>query len=85
MKIIIKKLHDAKGNETGSILSAILGQATNIRQKIGIENRLIHYAFEKLYPGEGLNIYRDMYPDTPSIIAIKNINDLPYQEIKMED
>lgn len=85
MKVIIKTLYDEKGNETGSILSAILGQATNVHQKIAIENRLIHYAFENLYRGEGLNIYRDMYPDTPSVIAIKNINDLSYKEITMKD
>lgn len=84
MKVIIKKLHDEKGKETGAILTAVVGQATNVHQKIAIENRLIDYAFESLYPRQGLNIYRDMYPDTPSITVIKDINNLPYKETEIQ-
>jgi hypothetical protein len=80
MKVIIKKLHNNEGQETGAILSAIVRHATNVHQKIALENKLIDYAFEYLYPGQGLNIYRDMYPDTPSITVIMDINKLPYVE-----
>jgi hypothetical protein len=57
LSTFIKKLYDQKGKETGVILSVIFGTPTNIQQKNNIENRLIQYAFETLYPGEGLNIY----------------------------
>lgn len=81
MRTFIKKLYDQNGNETGAILSVVFGAPTNIQQKNIIENRLIQYAFDTLYPGEGLNIYRDMYIDTPSITVIRNINNLPDQQI----
>lgn len=81
MNTFIKKLYDQNGKETGAILSVVFGAPTNIQQKNIIENRLIQYAFDTLYPGEGLNIYRDIYIDTPSITVIKNINKLPDQRI----
>ncbi|WMW77314.1 hypothetical protein RF683_07400 [Flavobacterium sp. 20NA77.7] len=81
MSTFIKKLYDQNGKETGAILSVVFGAPTNIQQKNIIENRLIQYAFDTLYPGEGLNIYRDMYIDTPSITVIRNINNLPDQKI----
>jgi hypothetical protein len=81
MSTFIKKLYDQNGRETGAILSVVFGAPTNIQQKNIIENRLIQYAFDTLYPGEGLNIYRDMYIDTPSITVIRNINNLPDQQI----
>lgn len=81
MSTFIKKLYDQNGKETGAILSVVFGAQTNIQQKNIIENRLIQYAFDTLYPGEGLNIYRNMYIDTPSITVIRNINNLPDQQI----
>lgn len=81
MRIFIRRLFDQNNNETGAILSVVFGAPTNIKQKNIIENRLIQYAFDTLYPGEGLNIYRDMYIDTPSITVIKNINNLPEQNL----
>lgn len=81
MRVFIKRLFDQNGKETGEILSVVFGASTNIQQKNIIENQFIQYAFDTLYPGEGLNIYRDMYIDTPSITVIKNINNLPEQNI----
>jgi len=81
MKVFIKRLFDKNGTETGAILNVVFGEPTAIQQKNIIESRLIQYAFDKLYPGEGLNIYRDMYIDTPSTTVIKNINDLSEQNI----
>lgn len=81
MSTLIKKLYDQKGRETGAILSVVFLVQTDIQQKNIIENRLIQYAFDRLYPGEGLKIYRDMYIDTPSITVIKNFNNLPDQHI----
>ena len=81
MRVFIKRLFDQNGIETGAILSVVFGVPTNSQQKNIIENRLVQYAFDHLYPSEGLNIYRDMYIDTPSITVIKNINNLPEQDI----
>ncbi|NSW45190.1 MAG: hypothetical protein HPY79_05195 [Bacteroidales bacterium] len=83
MRVFIKRLFDQNGTETGAILSVVFGAPTTIQQKNIIESRLIQYAFDKLYPEEGLNIYRDMYIDTPSITVIKNINDLSEQNINI--
>jgi hypothetical protein len=81
MSTFIKKLYDQNSKETGAILSVVFGAPTNIQQKNIIENRLIQYAFDTLYPCENLNIYRDMYIDTPSITVIRNIDNLPEQQI----
>ena len=81
MKVFIKKIYNDKGQETGSILSASFNSPTNVQQKLAIENQLIQHGFDKLYPGEGLNIFRDMYVDTPSVTIIRNINNLPDTEI----
>ena len=81
MRVFIKRLFDQNTNETGAIVSVVFGAPTNIQQKNIIENRLIQYAFDTLYPGESLNIYRDMYIDTPSITVIKNIDNLLEENI----
>ena len=83
MRVFIKKLYNQVGQETGATISVVFGQPTNLQQKTLIENRLVQYAFDTLYPGEGLNIYRDMYIDTPAITVIKNINNLPDTEITL--
>jgi hypothetical protein len=77
MRVVIRKIFNDRGIETGSILTAHAERQTNLQEKYAIENRLIQYAFDQLYPGQGLNIYRDMYVDTPSVTIIKGINDLP--------
>lgn len=81
MKIFIKRLLDKNGKETGAILSVVFGAPTNIQQKNIIENKLIQYAFDTLYPSEGLNIYRDIYINTPSITMIKNIDNLTEENL----
>lgn len=81
MGVFVRRLFDQNGKETGAILSVVFGVPTNIQHKNIIENQLIQFAFDTLYPGEGLNIYRDMYIDTPSITVIKNINNLTEQNI----
>lgn len=77
MKISIRRLFSQNGNETGANLSVVFGGPTNIEQKEQIESNLIQFAFEVLYPGEILNIYKEINEDTPSITVIKNINNLP--------
>ena len=81
MKVFIKRFYTQNGQETGALISVIFGKATNIQQKNIIENKLIQYAFDQLYPGEAISIYRDMYIDTPSITVIKDINNLLGEEI----
>jgi hypothetical protein len=77
MNVIIKKLFNQTGIETGAILIAVITNAVNAQQKAQIEKQLNDYAFEHLYPGQGLNIYSDVNTDSPAIVVIKNINSLP--------
>jgi hypothetical protein len=70
-------LYDSTGNVTGCILTASFNAQVTVQQKLALENQLMDYAFHLLYPNTGLNIYRNMYADTPSIVVIKNINALP--------
>lgn len=80
MKTLIQRLYNQNGHETGAILSVVFGAPTTIQQKNIIEGQLIQFAFNQLYPGQSLNIFRDMYIDTPSITVIKQINELPKQD-----
>ena len=83
MKVNIRRIYNDSHKETGAILSAIIPTPTNLQQKIAIENQLIQYGFDHLYPNEGLNIFRDMYVDTPSVTIIKKINNIAYKEINI--
>ena len=83
MKVNKRKLLDKSGNETGAVLTVNLNQPSTLSQKLAIENQLIDFAFNQLYPNQGLNIYRDMYPDTPSITVIKSINQLDNDEFNL--
>jgi len=80
INILVKKLFDDKGYETGAILTAFLPFATNIYEKNIVEKQLELYAFNKLYPNQGLSIYKNIYEDTASLTIIKNINDLANKE-----
>lgn len=80
-KVFIRKLFNHNKEETGSILSALTKEPVNAERKEIIEKRIMRYAFQVLYPGEGLNMYSSVYKDTASITAIKKINDLPSNEI----
>jgi len=76
MRVIKHTLYDQNGQETGVVLSAIFNASVTLSQKFALENQLINYAFQTLYPNQGLNIYRNMYSDTPSIVVLKDINGL---------
>ncbi|MDT0690303.1 hypothetical protein RM549_10940 [Salegentibacter sp. F188] len=80
-KVYIRKLFNRTGEETGAVLSALTNEPVNAERKINIEKTIMRYAFQVLYPGEGLNMYSSVYKDTASITAIKKINDLPSKEI----
>jgi len=85
MKVVIKRIQNPINNEqAGAVLTAIPEVSINSRQKANIENRLIQFAFDNLYPGEGLNLYREVHSDTPSIVIIKNIGELPHETIDIE-
>lgn len=81
MRIIIKKVFDSNKNETGAILIAGVNRPTNALEKSTIENQLVDFAFTRLYPREGLNIFSEINEDTPSIVVIRKINDLPNEEV----
>ncbi len=81
MNVLIQRLYDPSGQETGAILSAVVGAPTTIQQKYFLENQLVQYAFDSFYPGQGLILHRDLNNDTPSITVIKNIDALPQQTI----
>ena len=84
MEISIKRIYNQQNQETGAILYAIVDRATTNQEKINIENRLSLYAFDVLYPGIPLNKYSEVFSDTPSIVVIKNINDLPAEIVTIK-
>jgi hypothetical protein len=80
-RVYIRKLFNHNELETGSILSALTIEPVNPERKEIIEERIMKYAFEVLYPREGLSMYSSVYKGTASIIAIKKINDIPSIDI----
>ncbi len=80
-KVFIRKIFNHRNEETGSIISALTENHVNSESKEIIEKRMMRYAFQVLYPEEGLNMYSSVYNDTASITAIKKINDLPSIDI----
>lgn len=82
MSVIIKKIFDEDTKrETGAILTVILDHIPKENEKLNIEQTLIQYAFDTLYPQEGLNFYSNIEVDTPSIVVIRNINGIKTEEI----
>ena len=57
----------------------------NREEKLRIEKILEHYAFQVLYPDEGLNVFSSTYDDTASISVIRDINNLPYEDVENKE
>jgi hypothetical protein len=81
IRVFIKKIYDENRVETGSIISALLTSHIGQTEKKRIENLMENYAFSVLYPGQGLNLYSEVNDDTASLTVIKNINNLPNQDL----
>ena len=83
MKIIIKRIYDRESNEIGINVFAIIGKQTNQNEKSKIERKLSDYVCDTLYTGKSYNIYSDTNVDSPAIIVLLGINDLPSEEIEI--
>ncbi|MCO6493912.1 MAG: hypothetical protein J5I98_36170 [Phaeodactylibacter sp.] len=82
-KVVIRKIYDSNGKETGAILIAHVRKATDAKEKAYFEWKLEEYAFDKLFPDESLAIYKDKYIDLPAIVVIKELNELESQSIEI--
>lgn len=80
MEAIIKKIYNEKNQEIGAILTAKVQSNTDILTRNLYDYQLQSYAFTQLYPRQVLNFYHEIHYDYPSIVVIRNINDLPYEE-----
>ena len=85
MRFFKKIIYNNDGQETGAIIRVELDHPINPQQKLVIENKIINYCHDVLYRGEGFNIFRDAYEDNPSVIVIKNIDNLPNIEIAIQE
>ncbi len=83
MRTIIKKVYNENGIETGSMLTALVDITSNHELKLDIENHLRQYAFEILYPRQSLKTYSEVNRDTPSIVVIRNFNELSEEELNI--
>lgn len=77
LRLVIRKLFDQNGNETGAIITAFIPFPINLYEKNIVERHLELYAFNNLYPSTGLNLFKEIHDDTASLTIIKGINDLP--------
>jgi hypothetical protein len=83
LKLIIRKLYNVSGIETGAIISAFIPFPINLYEKNIVERQLELHAFNNLYPKTGLNLFKEIHDDTASLTVIKDINSLPYDETKI--
>lgn len=83
LKLVIRKLYNQSGKETGAIISAFFPFPINLYEKNMVERQLELYAFNNLYPQKGLIFFKEIHDDTASLTVIKNIYDLPYDETKI--
>ncbi len=81
MKILITRLFNQTGEDTGARLAVATPSPISARQKLTIENELVQYAFDNIYPDEPLSIYREFHSDMPAITVIKGVEDLPKEEV----
>ena len=81
MIVLIKRIYDEKANETGAILQARTERHLSIQKKHQVENELVQFGFDKLYPGNELTVYRNMYSETPSVTVIKNVERINYEMV----
>lgn len=80
IKLVIKKLFNKQGTETGAIITAFIPYKLNLYEKNIIEQQLKLYAFNNLYPSEPINIYNSINEDIASVTIIRGINELKYEE-----
>ena len=83
MIVLIKRIYDEKSKETGAILQARPDRNLNIQNRHQVENELVQYGFDELYPGGDLTVFRNAFSDTPSVTVIKNFNSLNYEIVDM--
>ncbi|MEZ4936520.1 MAG: hypothetical protein R2799_02900 [Crocinitomicaceae bacterium] len=81
VNLILKKIFNQHGKETGSIISAVTDKHVNSVDKERLERMIQNYAFHNLYPRQGINIYSDIHKDTVSLVIIKDTNSLEYKEL----
>jgi hypothetical protein len=83
MEATIKKLFNEKNQEIGMIVTAKIKPSTDVLHRCLFENELHAFIATQLYQNyrkEQLNYYMEIHDDVPSIVVIRNIDDLPYEE-----
>lgn len=80
LRLIVRKIFNQSGAETGVIITAFLPFIPTLYEKNIVERHLELYVFNNIYQHTGLNIYKEINDDTASLTIIKDINNLPYNE-----
>lgn len=83
MNIRIKRLFSQDGREIGCVLTAVLGRGCTPQEKQQTEARMEQYARNVLYPNQGLHVYSETHQDLPSIVVIRDINNLPEESVNI--
>ncbi|WP_421808701.1 hypothetical protein [Flagellimonas sp.] len=80
LNIVIRDMFNHENERTGVVVTYQSTKAIkNLKEKELIEKRLIDYIINNIFKNEGISIYKDIYRDTASIIAINNINELEFR------
>lgn len=79
VKIVVRKLFNKEGVEAAAVITAWIPFSLNLYEKNIIERQLELYAFNRLYPGKGLTLYKEIYDDVASITVMHDLDSIPYE------
>lgn len=70
MNYNVRFVYDKSGNQVGAWISFVgIARPTNAREKFQLEEYLVHHAFEVVFKGQSLLIFREYHDDIPSIVV----------------
>ena len=86
MNLLIHRLYDKQQNESGVYIfgSDLNISEKNLQEKRIIENEIIDYASDKLFPNTPIKIFREMYSDGFTLLILKNLDEVPFDLINTE-
>ncbi|MCC5906191.1 MAG: hypothetical protein JJU13_08300 [Balneolaceae bacterium] len=83
MKLTLRKITDGNKKLLGAIITTNTPRNADAKVTSEIENRIINYAFDKLFKNESLSVFKSIYSDIISITFIRNINELEQETIEV--
>lgn len=71
MKYNVRPIYAKDGSQVGAWISLIgIARPTTAWEKFQLEEYLVHHAFDVVFKGQSLLIFREYHDDIPSIVVL---------------